>query len=191
MTGEVDMNHPHNSKYGEVHTGDAWEPARNRYCQPDDSGKPSMPLTLIVFGDKSHTDLHGTLALTPVIFTLTLFNRTARNNTSFWRPFGYIPNLSAQKGIADKRLTRDKLQDEHTCLAAIFKSLCDINRSGGFEVFVFGQQVRVKVWIHFFIGDTEGNNKWLGQNPGNREGASRTSTYFRKWLNHVHVCIIA
>ena len=34
---------------------------------------------------------------------------------------GYIPNLSAQKGVADKRLTRDKMQDEHTCLAAIFK----------------------------------------------------------------------
>jgi hypothetical protein len=32
--------------------------------------------------------------------------------------------------------------------------------------------VRVKVWIHYFIGDTKGNNKWLGQYPGtgNREG---------------------
>jgi hypothetical protein len=30
--------------------------------------------------------------------------------------------------------------------------------------------VRVKVWIHYFIGDTNGNNKWLGQYPGNREG---------------------
>jgi hypothetical protein len=31
--------------------------------------------------------------------------------------------------------------------------------------------VHVKVWIHFFIGDTKGNNKWLGQYPGNsREG---------------------
>jgi hypothetical protein len=30
--------------------------------------------------------------------------------------------------------------------------------------------VHVKVWIHFFIGDTKGNNKWLGQYPENREG---------------------
>jgi hypothetical protein len=28
----------------------------------------------------------------------------------------------------------------------------------------------VKIWIHYFIGDTEGNNKWLGQYPGNRDG---------------------
>ena len=39
-----------------------------------------MPVALIVFGDKSHTDLHGMLALTPVIFTLTLFNQSAQNN---------------------------------------------------------------------------------------------------------------
>ncbi len=78
-----------------------------------------------------------------------------------------------QKGVADKRLTRDKLQDEHTCLAAILKSLCDINRGGGFNLFIFGREVRVKVWIHHFIGDTEGNNKWLGQYPGNKVGVQR------------------
>jgi hypothetical protein len=32
LTGEVD-NHPANYKYGEVHTGDAWLPARDRNCQ--------------------------------------------------------------------------------------------------------------------------------------------------------------
>ena len=56
LTGEVD-NHPANNKYGEVHTGDAWLPARDRYCQ----NKTDMPVGLIVFGDKSHTDLHGAL----------------------------------------------------------------------------------------------------------------------------------
>ncbi len=71
LTGKVD-NHPANNKYGEVHTGDAWLPARDRYCR----NKTDMPVGLIVFGDKSHTDLHGALSLTPIIFTLTLFNRS-------------------------------------------------------------------------------------------------------------------
>jgi len=31
----------------------------------------------------------------------------------------------------------------------------------------------VKVWIHFFVGDTEGNNKLVGQYPGNREGVKQ------------------
>jgi hypothetical protein len=75
-----------------------------------------MPVALIVFGDKSHTDLHGTLSLTPIIFTQTLLNRLARNNTRFWIPIGYIPNLSHGKGVADRQVTRDKIQDEHTCI---------------------------------------------------------------------------
>ena len=134
---------------------------------------PVMPFGIIVFGDKSHMDLHGTLSLTPIIFTLTLFNRSARNNTRFWRPIGYIPNLSYGKGIADKQQTRDKIQDEHTCLSCIFASLRNIQRDKGFQLTVLGQDVRVMVWIHYFIGDTEGNNKWLGQYPGNQEGVKR------------------
>ncbi len=72
LTGEVD-NHPANNKYGEVHTGDARLPARNRYCQ----NKTDMPVGLILLGDNSHTDLHGALSITPIIFTLTLFNPAA------------------------------------------------------------------------------------------------------------------
>ncbi len=43
-TGKV-HNHPANNKYGEVHTGDAWLPTRDRYCQ----NKSDMPVGLIVF----------------------------------------------------------------------------------------------------------------------------------------------
>ncbi len=83
----------------------------------------AMPIALIVVGSKSHTDLHGSLSLTPIIFTLSLFNRNACNNDKFWRPIGYIPNLSFGKGVADKTPTRDKIQDEHLCLSTVFKSL--------------------------------------------------------------------
>jgi hypothetical protein len=82
LTGDVDNNNPCNQKCGEVHTGDAGLPARDRLCA--NPNHPTMPVGLIVLGDKSHTNLHGTLALTPIIFTLTLFNRTSCNNTRFW-----------------------------------------------------------------------------------------------------------
>jgi hypothetical protein len=107
LTGGVDVKNPSNDKYGEVHTADAWIPARDRYCSNPQG--PTMPVGLIVFGDKSHTNLHGTLSLTPIIFMLTLFNRTARNNTGFWRLIGYIPNLSYGKGTADRQRTSDKI----------------------------------------------------------------------------------
>ena len=113
--------------------------------------------------------MHGILSLTPIIFTFTLFNQSARNNTRFWRSLGYIPNLLHAKGVADRGLTKDKIQDEHTCISCILRSLCKIYNEGGFELVVLGHDVRVKLWIYFFIGDTEGNNKWLGQYPGNQE----------------------
>ncbi len=48
-----------------------------------------------------------------------------------------------------------------------------ISNEGGFDLVVLGHNVCVKVWIHYFIGDTEGNNKWLGQYPGNHEGVQQ------------------
>ena len=104
-----------------------------------------MPVALIVFADKTHTDLHGALSLTPIIFTLTLYNRVSRNNPKFWRPLGYIPNLSYGKGTSDKTATKDKIQDEHDCISFVFQSLKKINKDNGFDCIVLGYSVPVKV----------------------------------------------
>jgi hypothetical protein len=78
LSGEVDMNNPCNLKNGKVHTGDAWLPARNRYCTVTE--QPTMPVALIVFGDKSQTDLHGTL-LSHLSYLLSLYS-TDRHATT-------------------------------------------------------------------------------------------------------------
>jgi hypothetical protein len=118
LTGEVE-SHPANNRYGEVHSGDAWLPARDRYCR----NKTDMPAGLIVFGDKSHTDLHGALSLTLIIFTLALFNHTAQNDLKFWRPIGHILNQGYGRGTSNKTHTRDKIQDEHSCISFVFQYL--------------------------------------------------------------------
>ncbi len=82
FTGDVDENHDDDKRYSEIHTGNACLPARDKFCNPNDNGD-NMPVGLIVFGDKSHTDLCGRLALTPIIFTLKMFNCASRNNTNF------------------------------------------------------------------------------------------------------------
>jgi hypothetical protein len=119
-----------------------------------------MPVRLIVFGDKSHTDLHGALALTPIIFALTMLNHASRVITNLWRHLGYIPILSYGMNKADRTMILNKIQDKHNHLSIVFRSLRDIHRNGGFTATVMGREVKVKVWINFFIGDTEGNNKW-------------------------------
>ena len=56
-----------------------------------------------------------------------------------------------------------------------------------------GRDVHIKVWIHFIIGDTEGNNKWLGHYPGNNAGTKRPyrdcQCLFRELSNVMPNCI--
>jgi len=68
FTGKI--NGPDNH-YGEIHTGDAWIPARNHFCGEHPN---NMPIALVIFGDKSHLDLHGSLSTLPLTFTLSCFN---------------------------------------------------------------------------------------------------------------------
>ena len=168
FTGDVDDGCVENNLFGEVHTGDAWLPAKNRIC--GSVGK-YMPFGIIIFGDKSNTDQHGSLAVTPVTFTATFFNRRVRNNPDCWRPMAYLPNLAHGKGSGGK--PTDKVQDEHICLAYALRPLIDLSEAGGFRTLVMGKEVHVKPFIHFFIGDIEGHNKWLGHYQGSKPGVSR------------------
>ncbi len=124
-----------------MHTGDTWLPTRNKYCQ----NETEVPVGSIVFGNMSHTDLHGALSLTPIMFTLTLFNRAARNDSEFWRPISYIPNLGYERGTSNKTLTRDEIQDEHSCISLAIQSLKNTYKENGFQCVVLGHTVRVKV----------------------------------------------
>jgi hypothetical protein len=170
FTGEEWDDEACNNNYGEIHTGDAWTPARLRYCGIECK---YMPIALVLFGDKSHTDLHGMLSVEPVSFTLSLFNQRARNLPEFWRVLGYIPNLSAGKGEANRMSAADKIQNEHLCLSRVLKSIRDITDRGGIRTTILGRPVHIMVWIHYIIGDTEGNNHWLGHYPGNNCGIIR------------------
>ena len=113
FTRNVDTSHPANETYGAIHTGDEWIHARNRYCQPHDHHTKDMPAAFIIFADKSHTDLHGALALTPIIFTLTLFNRKCCNDPKFWRVLGYVPNLVYGKNKSNKTPTMEEADIGH------------------------------------------------------------------------------
>ena len=167
FTGHSDTNCNANDLYGEIHTGDAWQPAVERFCGCD--GK-YMPFGIVIFADKSHSDLHGVLSLTPITFTATFFNRTVRNNPDCWRPMAYLPNLSFGNSDDD---AVDKVEDEHRCIAFGLKSLIEVSEEGGIKTKVMGREVIIKPFIHFFIGDTEGHNKWLGHYQGSKPGISR------------------
>ncbi len=92
-----------------------------------------------------------------------------RNDACFWRPIGYIANLGY--GAPTKEKTKllhtktpaiFKLQNEHNCIAAALAPCIKILKLGGIRVTIKSKPVIAKVWIHFFMGDTSGHNRWLG-----------------------------
>ncbi len=42
FTGNVDDGHTANKQYGEIHTGDVWLPACDRFCTPNDDNNNDM-----------------------------------------------------------------------------------------------------------------------------------------------------
>lgn len=151
-------------KFDEIHTGEAWERARSHYCGDDTK---AFPCGLVLFYDKSHCDRHGALALSPILFTCTFFNKAARAKDEFWDVLGYIPNLDyATSKTSDGKNTGAgaiaKCQDEHNCLFKALEGLKDLHDRGGMTLHVMGRDVLVKVWIHFIVGDIMGNNTLLG-----------------------------
>ncbi len=156
-----------NLHYGEIHTGEAWEPARKHFC--GDYYPNNMPVALVVFGDESYFDLKGTLKIMPLMFTLSHFNRKGKNDVGSWRPIGYMTNLGYgaptkedTKLLHTKTPATFKLKNEHNCIAAALVPLVKISKRGGIRVTVKLKPVIAKVWIHFFMGDTSGHDWWLG-----------------------------
>jgi hypothetical protein len=125
----------------------------------------------MIFGDKSHLDLKGALSTIPIIFTFTCFNQDVRNKVENWRPLSFLPNLShgvlsSKNNKSNKKDPILSVQNKQDCLRVAFSSLVDIYLRGGSKATVMGRDVIVKSWIHFFVGDTSGNNRWLGHFNG-------------------------
>jgi hypothetical protein len=84
-----------NPPLDEIHTGTIWNAACQHYCGNDPN---AFPMALVCFYDKTHTDLHGSLACAPFICTPTFLNRDAQNDDSNYMVLGYIPALGHGKG---------------------------------------------------------------------------------------------
>jgi hypothetical protein len=66
FTGKCEGNNTDDC-YEEIQTGDAWEPAQQQFC--GNVNPINMPIVLVIFADKSHLDLHGSLSTLPIIFS--------------------------------------------------------------------------------------------------------------------------
>ena len=133
----------------------------DKACKLYATGDNDYAAGLVFFIDKSHSDAFGALASSPVIFTLASFNTNTMRKRSAWRILGYIPNLGVGKGKNDTTKTAQKMQDEHSCLSVVLRSLRDLSKKT-YTANIFGVKRNVKFWIHCVVGDTSGNNVLCG-----------------------------
>ena len=138
-------------------------------------------LPIVMFIDKSHTDLFGSLATTPVSFTLGCFNVECRRLVRFWRNMAFIPPLNVGSGTnagkldidlflheehqrrryGDKRESESlkKLKDYHALLDVAFNSFRQSCKKGIVVEHRDGKKYLYKPFIVLSIGDTAGNNE--------------------------------
>ena len=77
--------------YGAIHTGDLWNPTRLAYIGNDPD---KLPVPLIGFYDKTHTDNKGILATSPFLITFAFLNLATRKRSYASFPLGLVPNLN-------------------------------------------------------------------------------------------------
>ncbi len=138
------------------------------------------PLGTIFFIDKSHTDLFGALAVTPLSFTFAPFNVESRRKHIFWRNLTFVPPLHVGKGKnagkldlnvhVNEALTKrnkgdtkksspvTKLTDFHALLKEALTSFHNCCKTG-ILVTENGIRILYKPFVLMVIGDTAGNNE--------------------------------
>ena len=149
-----------NRKVGDL-VGGRWY-ARTYHARCDASKKEIL-CPIIIFVDKTHSDVKGRLTQEPVMYTLGIFNQKTRNNPRAWRPLGLLPNF---KSVTQDRNSDRKQEDFHFVLSHVFQELKDVQKKEGGRVkFPYhGKDITAvfKVPTACVLGDHEGQNKNCG-----------------------------
>jgi hypothetical protein len=149
----------------ELHHGSWHNDTQQARCPgPEDVLAP-----VIFYMDGVATDAFGRLGLTPLNFTLGIFNAATRAKKEAWVTIYYHPDDGAEASLHKNTTTAfHKIQNLHRGLDAAFSEFRQITRLGGlrWDKLVYGGQVHdvnFKFAVAFVIGDTEMHDKLCGK----------------------------
>jgi len=107
----------------------AWYKRTHEECKAIAGDEDFLVLGVILYCDKTGTDVYQRAGLEPMSFTFTIFNRECRYRSESWHVLGYVPDLE-MKSSAYKSKQRLGLMGKgrpcrnyHTCLRQIVHSL--------------------------------------------------------------------
>lgn len=158
-------------RLGAFNSGSWYQKAWANQCEPD-SDDWMCP---IIYGcDETHVgSSQGRASVTPLIFTLSIFNESLRNKKTSWRPLGYVYDI-AQHGkamhtegrtIPRKMTPEEKSSRYHQMIGALLETHLKVQQEGGIEGIPVElgnfrkENVNVKVPVGMIIGDMQGGDK--------------------------------
>ena len=133
-----------------------------------------LVMAVIMYIDKTGTDIYQRWPLEPLLFTLSILNRACRNKADSWRPLAYIPDPN-KKSSAEKKVSKGtdaskgrNTRNYHKLLRLAMKSFID---NQGLEKPIYlhvrmGDNVkRLRVFFPFafFMGDALSNDALCGR----------------------------
>ena len=129
--------------------------------------KNDFCLGIKLFIDATHTDVHSNWLLDPVAFTFTFFNNNVTTSDNAWRTLGFITDTNQKTTAENQQIPTDKkLQDYHSQLSIILRSIKKSQNKGGFmwnlEYKDVIHEVRMIPVVILIIGDAQGTHKFCG-----------------------------
>ena len=152
----------------------AWYKRTYAECKEIAGDEDFMVMGVILYCDKTGTDVNQRAGLEPISFTFTTFNRECRYRSEAWRVLGFVPDLE-MKSTAYKTKQRLGLMGKgrscrnyHTCLKYILESLKKFQGKDHVirEWVRIGDHVSVRRLffpVAFIIGDSQSQDKMCGR----------------------------
>jgi len=125
----------------------AWYKRTFEECKTIAGNEEFLVLGVILYCDKTGTDVYQRAGLEPLSFTFTIFNRECRYRSHSWRVLGYVPDLELKSSAYKSKLRLGLVGkgrpccNYHACLSRIVHSLKQKQ----------GNKEPIREWIH--IGD--------------------------------------
>ena len=125
-------------------------------------------IPVILFIDKTLTDIQGRLKLEPITFTLGIFKLKIRNSiTRAWRTLGFATDVMSEKNVKKEI----KLQDYHNILKVILRSYIECQKNPplwSFDTDISGKKTPLRVHklmlpTMYIMGDTQGHDNLVGK----------------------------
>ena len=170
---------------GTFNSGKWYDKAWDFHCRP---GSNDWLCPIIFACDETLVGSHlGRASMTPLVFTLSIFNEHLRNQSIAWRPLGYIYDMNihgkAMNTQTAKRVRKmnaeEKCARHHMILEAILRSFVQVQQEGGIKGVEIQlghfrkKKVNIKVPVGMILGDMQGGDKHCGSVVGYSSNMAR------------------